>query len=133
MKIKRVKSERDVKGGRFYIRAVVNPYGAHWTEVFCIIGKAFNAESKHMPGFRKLMTTREMYNSEYRIDSYVGDLGIGRRGGYLFEYSSKVHSYLKTLSLRQFNDVVNNSFLSDDEWAEQLSNWQLQKEMNILM
>ncbi len=126
MKITRVKSERNVKGGQFYIRAVVNYQGDHWIEVFRIVGKAFNTESKHMPGHRKLKTVRGRYKNE----SYTSDLGIGRKGGFLFEYSNKVHNYLKSLSKREFNDVVNCTSLNDAEWYAQLSDWKFQKEMD---
>ena len=135
MKIKRVKSERDVKGGQFYIRAVINYTGDHWIEVFRIVGKAFNTESIHMPGYRKLTTVRkESYSpKEYLYESYTGDLGIGRKGGFLLEYSSKVHSYLKSLSKREFNDVVNCTSLNDGEWESKLDDWEFQKYMDSHM
>lgn len=123
MKIKRVKTERDVKGGQFYIRAVINHHGNHWVEVFRIVGKAFNTDSKHMKGYRKLRT-----EGRYSYESYTGDLGIGRKGGFLFEYSSKVHNYLLSLTKREFNDVVNQSQLSDFDWVCQVADWKWQKE-----
>lgn len=125
MKIKRVKSERDVKGGQFYIRAVVNCHGDHWVEVFRIVGKAFNTDSKHMKGYRKMRT-----EGRHSDTSYTGDLGIDRKGGFLFEYSSKVHNYLLSLTKREFNDVVNQTQLSDFEWASQVVEWESQRQMH---
>lgn len=133
MKINRVKSERDVKGGKFYIRACVNYTGQHWVEVFRIVGKAFNTESPYMKGYRQLKTIQPCTLGRRIVvdDQYVNDLGIGgRKGACLFEYSSKVHKYLLSLSKQQFNDVVNNTQLTDIEWLIQLNDWKFQREMD---
>ena len=124
MKIKRVKSERDVKGGQFYIRAVINHHGDHWVEVFRIAGKAYNCNSEFMVGYRKLRTIQR-----YSESSYTGDLGIGRKNCGLFEYSSKVHNYLLSLTKREFFDVVNRTQISDFDWDCQVADWEWNKQM----
>lgn len=129
MKFNRVKSEHDVKGGQFYIRAVVNCHGDHWIEVFRLVGKAYNCDSKYMKGDRKIKQIGYR-GTRHETDSYTGDLGIARKGGFLLEYSNKLQNYLLSLDKRQFNDVVWNKVHTDEEWKRLLLDWECQRDID---
>lgn len=113
MKLNYIHNEKQLKGGQWYIRAVINHYGRFWIELVKVNGRPFNAPEP-MLGYRKIRT-----DTSYNSESFMGDLGVGPRklyGSVLVKYSCKVWNKLSGINdLRTFAEVLYGQTISQQE------------------
>lgn len=114
MKIKNIKSHKELIGGQFYIKLTINPFGEKLLQVYKILGKP----KKHK-GYLKIKVEAETKTGVYQDFRHVSDL-IGVRfkvtsgdiqfcGSKLFKYDSKTFEFLKKLEVYESLSVIINN------------------------
>lgn len=129
--MKYIKSEKELVGGTFYIRACVNYVGDCWVETHRVDGMPFTAKSIYNKGPRKIHIGSNRYDGEY----YLSDLGVGGgRTTKLFPFSNKLYNMLKPLTKdkRAFVSFLSGRTISDFEWLDMTLDWAFERSTDDL-
>jgi hypothetical protein len=133
MKIKCVRKESEIKGGTWYIRAVINCHGEFWVETHKVHGKPFDSKADCFKG-QHVRQIRKLGKYAWSKEQYLSDFGLGSAevfGVRMIPFSSATFNYLSSIKdVRSFADAINNRKVSDEEFLRVVSNWEFQKYMD---
>jgi hypothetical protein len=130
MKITCVRKESEIKGGTWYIRAVINCHGNFWIETHKVHGRPFDSKAECFKGQHH----RQIHQAgkyEWSREHYLSDFGLGSVevfGVRMIPFSSAAFNYLSSVKdVRSFADAINNRKVNDEEFLQAVNDWAFNK------
>ena len=112
MKIRNIKSEKELVGGQYYIRLTINSFGEKLIQIIKVLGAPFFEKQK--------IKIEHVCESKFIWNSYITDLGINQRygrsvnaipysGSKLFRYNAKNLKFISGLTKLQSLSLINSN------------------------
>lgn len=133
MKLKCIRKESEIKGGTWYIRAVINCHGSFWIETHKVHGRPFDSKAKCFKGEHRRQI-RQASKYDWGGEYYLESLGVGSTevfGVRMIPFSAAAFNLLSGIKdVRSFADAINNRKVTDEEFAHAQSDWAFMKHMD---